>query len=65
MSGAPGPQQQMGGYRNDIIDLIAERNVQQLGFEDIEIQIPQQVANPNAHVDPKWGFSLEEGILFV
>lgn len=52
MSGAPGPQQQMGGYRNDIIDLIAERNVQQLGFEDIEIQIPQQVANPNAHVDP-------------
>lgn len=52
---APGQQQQqqqMGGFRNDIIDLIAERNVQQLGFDDITVQIPQTVAEPNAHVDP-------------
>ncbi|CAO4374177.1 unnamed protein product [Caenorhabditis nigoni] len=45
-------QQQMGGFRNDIIDLIAERNIQQFGFEDITVQIPQSVAEPNAHVDP-------------
>lgn len=49
---APVQQQQMGGFRNDIIDLIAERNVQQLGFEDITVQIPPTVAEPNAHVDP-------------
>ncbi|EGT40082.1 hypothetical protein CAEBREN_20618 [Caenorhabditis brenneri] len=52
MSGTPGTQQQIGGFRSDIIDLIAERNIQQLGFEDIEVQIPQQVAAPHAHVDP-------------
>uniref|UniRef100_A0A8R1DM97 Uncharacterized protein n=1 Tax=Caenorhabditis japonica TaxID=281687 RepID=A0A8R1DM97_CAEJA len=53
MAGAPGaPPQQPSGFRNDIVDLIAQRDVQQLGFEDIEIQIPQQVANPQAVVDP-------------
>ncbi|CAI2350729.1 unnamed protein product [Caenorhabditis sp. 36 PRJEB53466] len=50
MGGAPGGQPQ--GFRNDIIDLLTQRDVQQLGFEDIEVQIPQQVANPSAHVDP-------------
>ncbi|EFP08469.1 CRE-SEC-24.2 protein [Caenorhabditis remanei] len=52
LGGAIGPQTQMSGYRNDIIDLIAERNIQQMGFEDIVVQIPQSVAEPNAHVDP-------------
>uniref|UniRef100_A0A1I7TX85 Protein transport protein Sec24A n=1 Tax=Caenorhabditis tropicalis TaxID=1561998 RepID=A0A1I7TX85_9PELO len=52
MGGAPGAQQQVSGFRSDIIDLIAERNVQQLGFDDIPVQIPQQVAEPNAHIDP-------------
>lgn len=50
--GAP-PGSQAGGFRNDIIDLLSQRDIQQLGFEDIEVQIPQQVANPAAHIDPK------------
>ncbi|CAB3409479.1 unnamed protein product [Caenorhabditis bovis] len=39
-------------YRSDVIDLMTERNIQQYGFDDIDVQLPTQVANPEAHVDP-------------
>lgn len=41
-------------YTSDLIDLMAERNILQLGFDDIEYSLPHNMANNMARVDPRW-----------
>ncbi|KAK6747569.1 hypothetical protein RB195_000642 [Necator americanus] len=40
------------GYSSDLVDLMAERNILQLGFDDIEYTLPHNMANNAARVDP-------------
>ncbi|VDN26601.1 unnamed protein product [Cylicostephanus goldi] len=39
-------------YQSDIVDLMAERNILQSGFDDIEYSLPHNMANNTARVDP-------------
>ncbi|EYC40975.1 hypothetical protein Y032_0587g344 [Ancylostoma ceylanicum] len=40
------------GYSSDLVDLMGERNILQLGFDDIEYCLPHNMANNQARVDP-------------
>ncbi|KHJ87181.1 Sec23/Sec24 trunk domain protein [Oesophagostomum dentatum] len=39
-------------YSSDIVDLMAERNIVQSGFDDIEYSLPHNMANNSARIDP-------------
>ncbi|CAI5447295.1 unnamed protein product [Caenorhabditis angaria] len=52
MGGPGAPNQASNQFRSDVIDLMAERNIQQYGFEDIDVSLPTQLANPSAKIDP-------------
>ncbi|VDM67274.1 unnamed protein product [Strongylus vulgaris] len=41
-------------YPSDIVDLMAERNILQEGFDDIEYTLPHNMANNTARVDPRY-----------